>query len=299
MTSNIDKRLIVIAGPTASGKTALSLTLAAHFSAEIFSADARQFYRKMDIGTAKPSKAELAQVTHHFIDTHDVTEDYSAGQYAEDLNIALNNYFKENDTAILVGGSGFYIKAALEGLDDLPRITPEIRAGYNEVFHKEGIKGLQERLATADPSYYKAVDINNRQRVQRALEAIEMTGIPFSKQRTGKMTTMPWKVESFWINLERDILYERINQRVDEMIEAGLLDEVKSLLPYRQYNALQTVGYKEVFDYLDGIFDYQTAIEKIKQHTRNYAKRQVTWFKKQDFQYCIEESHIKNILRHL
>jgi tRNA dimethylallyltransferase len=299
MTPSSNKHVIVIAGPTASGKTALSLDLATHLNAEIFSADARQFYRGMNIGTAKPTAEELSLVKHHFINTHEVTEEYSAGQYALDLNESMKAYFKEKDIAILIGGSGFYIKAAIEGLDDLPGISQEIRSYYNNLFENEGIKALQASLLKLDPDYYHKVDTNNRQRVQRALEAIEMVGLPFSAQQKGEKTTMPWSVKRFWINLDREKLYERINQRVDQMVMAGLVNEVKSLLPYRNHNALQTVGYKEIFDYLDGTCSYETAIEKIKQHTRNYAKRQVTWFKNQGFEYCLEETHIKNLLRHL
>lgn len=299
MTPSSNKHVIVIAGPTASGKTALSLDLATHLNAEIFSADARQFYRGMNIGTAKPTAEELSLVKHHFINTHEVTEEYSAGQYALDLNESMKAYFKEKDIAILIGGSGFYIKAAIEGLDDLPGISQEIRSYYNTLFENEGIKALQASLLKLDPDYYHKVDTNNRQRVQRALEAIEMVGLPFSAQQKGEKTTMPWSVKRFWINLDREKLYERINQRVDKMVMAGLVNEVKSLLPYRNHNALQTVGYKEIFDYLDGTCSYETAIEKIKQHTRNYAKRQVTWFKNQGFEYCLEETHIKNLLRHL
>jgi tRNA dimethylallyltransferase len=291
--------LIVIAGPTASGKTELSLSLAEHLGAEIFSADARQFYRGMDIGTAKPKQAEQARVPHHFIDILEPNEEYSAGRYAEDLQTALTTYFKQKSTAIVVGGSGFYIKAATEGLDALPRADEALRAKWNAIYTAEGLDGLQERLKQADPAYFEEVDIQNRQRVQRALEAIEISGKPFSALRKGEQEALPWKTTFVVVEWEREALYDRINARVDQMMAAGLMEEAKALYPLREHNALQTVGYKELFDYLDGVYTEDEAIAKIKQHTRNYAKRQMTWFRKQPVDIHLKEASFKSLLRQL
>ncbi len=292
-------QLIVIAGPTASGKTALSIDLAKYLDAEIFSADARQFFRGMDIGTAKATAAEQAEVTHHFIDILDPEEAYSAGQYAEDLQDALKAYFQHKETAIVVGGSGFYIKAAVEGLDELPKAEASIRAKWNARYEEEGIEALQERLQKVDPAYYKEVDIHNRQRVQRALEAFDATGRPFSELRKGKQQRLPWEVKLIVVEWEREHLYARINERVDHMMDEGLLEEAKALLPLRACNALQTVGYKELFAYFDGTCSLDEAVAKVKQHTRNYAKRQVTWFKKQPANIRLKEASFKSLLRQL
>jgi tRNA dimethylallyltransferase len=274
--------LIAIAGPTASGKTALSIRLAKVLGAEIISADARQFYRGMHIGTAKPTSAEMDGIPHHFIDILDPGEAYAAGQFEQDVLAFLQGYFERHDVAILVGGSGLYLNAVTDGFDQLPSTPQALREQFDQVAEHEGLEGLQRRLKEADPDYYDTVDLQNRQRVQRALEAITVTGKPFSELRKGNLDTRPFTVHKLLLWPDREALYQRINRRVDQMVKNGLFDEVKKLLPYRACNALQTVGYKEIFDYLDGTYSLDEAIDKVKQHTRNYAKRQYTWFRKQE-----------------
>jgi tRNA dimethylallyltransferase len=274
------KTLIVIAGPTAVGKTALAIELARHYQTEIVSADSRQYYREMAIGTAKPTEAELAQAKHHFVNSHSVTDSYNVGDFEQDGLKVIDELFKTHDKAILVGGSGLYIKAICEGFDDLPPVDVDVRNELNGLFVEKGIAYLQEQLKTVDPIYYEQVDENNPQRIIRALEVIKTSGKPFSSFHTANVKQRPFKTVKIALNLPRELLYQRINLRVDAMIREGLIDEVKGLLPYREYNALNTVGYSELFDYLDGITDLETAIGLIKQNTRRFAKRQLTWFNK-------------------
>lgn len=291
--------LIVISGPTASGKTSLSLHLAKHFNAEIISADARQFYRGMNIGTAKASTEEQSAVRHHFIDNLDPNENYSAGQFEDEVIKFLSSYFKESETAILVGGSGLYINAVTQGFDDLPRAREEIRTNWNEAFEAKGLAHLQERLKEVDPDYFAEVDLNNRMRLQRALESFDETGIPFSKQRKGKPKKRNFSIHHIAIVPPREELYDRINKRVDQMMSKGLESEVKGLLKWKNQNALQTVGYKEIFDYLSGEMSLEEAVLKIKQHSRNYAKRQYTWLRKQEQYGVFTSNDPEPVIRHL
>ena len=291
--------LIVIAGPTASGKTDLSIKLAAAYNAEILSADARQFYRQMDIGTAKPTSEQLAKIPHHFIDILEPSENYNAGLFEKEGMSFLESYFKTKDTCILVGGSGMYINAIIEGFDDLPSTSAEVRERFNTLFDKHGIEHLQTLLKKVDPEYYNEVDLHNRQRVQRALEAIEMSGKPFSKLRTKQKQKRPFDIHKVVINPPRELLYQRINKRVDAMLEEGLLEEVNSLVSLKDQNALKTVGYHEIFDFLEGKRSIAEAVDKIKQHTRNYAKRQNTWFKKQSDYASFLSNEFDPIKRHL
>jgi tRNA dimethylallyltransferase len=291
--------LIVIAGPTASGKTDLSIKLAEAYNAEIISADARQFYRKMDIGTAKPEPHQLAQVKHHFIDILEPNEDYNAGKFEDEGLQFLTEYFKRKENCIMVGGSGMYLNAITEGFDDLPSTPVAIREKYNQLFTQQGIEHLQQLLKKADPDYYEEVDLNNKQRVQRALEAIEVSGSAFSKLRTKQSQQRPFSIFKVLLNPPREDLYKRINHRVDTMLESGLLAEVKSLYNFKSCNALKTVGYQELFDFLDGKRSFDEAVDKIKQHTRNYAKRQNTWFKKQDGYSTFQSNEFDAIKRHL
>jgi tRNA dimethylallyltransferase len=279
MTDNT-KTLIVITGPTASGKTALGIELAQRLGTEIISADSRQFYREMAIGTAKPTPHELAQVNHHFINSHSITDSFNVGDFEQQGLALLSQLFKTRDKVIMVGGSGLYIKAICEGFDQLPDADPAIRERLNAELSEKGIAHLQEKLKLADPRYYAEVDNNNPQRIIRALEVFESSGQPFSSYRKADLRKRPFNIVKFGLLWPRDVLYERINQRVDMMIEQGLIDEVTSLLPYRHLNALNTVGYSEIFDYLDGQTDLPTAIARIKQNTRRFAKRQMTWFNK-------------------
>ncbi len=293
------KTLIVIAGPTAVGKTALAIELAKHYHTDIVSADSRQFYREMSIGTAKPTVEELAQAKHHFVSSHSVTEDYNVGDFEQQGLQTLEQIFADHDTAILAGGSGLYIKAICEGFDDLPSTNKFIRAELNTTLEEQGLGFLQEELKTADPVYYAQVDINNPHRVIRALEVIRETGKPFSSFRTANVRRRSFNIIKIGLNLPRELLYDRINQRVDLMITQGLLEEVTGLLPYRGYNALNTVGYSEIFDYLDGTLDLPTAIALIKQNTRRFAKRQLTWFNRdKDFAW-FEPTQLNKIIHHI
>ncbi|HTK19423.1 MAG TPA: tRNA (adenosine(37)-N6)-dimethylallyltransferase MiaA [Mucilaginibacter sp.] len=274
------KKLIVIAGPTAVGKTAAAIKLAQQLKTEIISADSRQFYREMSIGTAKPDAAELAQAKHHFIDSHSITENFTVGNFEKEALQLLDELFKTCDKVIMVGGSGLFIQAVTQGFDDLPTADPEIREELNRELAKNGIERLQQKLKEADLNYYNQVDLNNPQRLIRALEVFEATGKPFSSYRKATINTRPFESIKIVLDLPREELYNRINQRVDMMVEQGLIEEVRSLLPYRHLNALNTVGYTELFDHFDGKTDLLTAIDLIKQSTRRFAKRQLTWFRK-------------------
>jgi len=293
------KTLIVIAGPTAVGKTALAIEVAKHYHTEIVSADSRQFYREMSIGTAKPTDDELAQAKHWFVNSHTVTEDYNVGDFEQQGLQALEQIFTNHDLAILVGGSGLYIKAICEGFDDLPSTNKFIRAELNTTLQEQGLSFLQEELKAADPVYYAQVDINNPHRVIRALEVIRETGKPFSSFRTSAVRHRSFNIVKIALNMPREILYDRINQRVDAMMKQGLLEEVTSLLPYRGYNALNTVGYSEIFDYLDGQSDLPTAIALIKQNTRRFAKRQITWFNRDKEFVWFEPSDMSAVITHI
>ncbi|GAA4921814.1 tRNA (adenosine(37)-N6)-dimethylallyltransferase MiaA [Mucilaginibacter defluvii] len=274
------KTLIVVAGPTAVGKTAAAIQLARHYNTVVVSADSRQFFREMTIGTAKPDADELAAVKHYFINSHSVTNDFNVGDYEKQALQLLDELFKIHDVVILAGGSGLYIKAVCEGFDELPVADPSVREKLNQELAEHGINHLQEKLKTADPDYYNEVDLSNPQRVIRALEVFETTGKPFSSYRTTNINKRPFNIIKIVLDMPREQLYERINRRVDVMVEQGLVEEVRSLLPYRHLNALNTVGYSELFDYVDGKTDLQTAIDLIKQNTRRFAKRQLTWFRR-------------------
>ena len=276
----LPKTLIVIAGPTASGKTAAAIALAQHFNTAVVSADSRQFFREMSIGTAKPTETELAAAPHYFINSHSVTESFSVGDFERQCLDLLDDLFKKHDVVILAGGSGLYIKAITEGFDDLPTADTAIRDKLNAELAQNGIKSLQERLKSADPAYYSEVDINNPQRVIRALEVYESTGKPISSYRVANLNKRPFNIIKLGLDMPREKLYGRINQRVDNMVQDGLVDEVRSLIPYRHLNALNTVGYSELFDHFDGNTMLEAAIAAIKQNTRRFAKRQLTWFRK-------------------
>lgn len=275
-----EKHLIVIAGPTAVGKTAIAIRLAQHFNTDIISADARQFYKEMNIGTAKPTDEQLKLIPHHFINFLSVNDVYNVGQYEKDVLEKLNELFKTHDVVIMTGGAGLFIRAVTEGLDVLPSADPEIRESLQELFETQGIEALQIKLEDVDPEYYKKVDIQNPVRLIRALEVFYATGKPISTFHIRETPERPFKSIKICLEIERETLYNIINNRVDKMIDNGLLKEAENLFPLRHLNALQTVGYSEFFDYLENTTDLKTAIEKIKQNTRNYAKRQMTWFRK-------------------
>ena len=270
------KQLVVIGGPTAGGKTALSIALAKHFNTVILSADSRQFYKEMYIGTAKPSAVEQDGIPHFFIDSHSIHEALTAAKYADQALEVLNDQFQQHDTIILTGGSGMFIDALCKGLDNIPHST-EIREQLTAQWKTNGLSFIQEKLKAVDPDYYDQVDRQNPVRIIRALEAIAITGKPFSTLRKSFGTTRPFAVHYIIITHNREVLYSRIDQRVDRMMENGLLAEAETLLPFRNLNALNTVGYTELFEYFDGTISLEEAIGKIKQNTRNYAKRQITW----------------------
>ncbi|WPV00244.1 tRNA (adenosine(37)-N6)-dimethylallyltransferase MiaA [Mucilaginibacter sp. cycad4] len=272
--------LIVVAGPTAVGKTAAAIKLAQHFNTAVASADSRQFFREMSIGTAKPDAEELAAAQHYFINSHSITESFSVGDFEKQGLTLLNELFKTHDKVILAGGSGLYIKAICEGFDDLPVADIAVRDKLNRQLEEEGITPLQEKLKQADPDYYAQVDINNPQRIIRALEVFETTGKPFSSYRNATINKRPFNIIKLALDMQRANLYDRINLRVDLMVKQGLIDEVKSLLPFRDLNALNTVGYSELFDCFDGKITLDEALLLIKQNTRRFAKRQLTWFRK-------------------
>jgi tRNA dimethylallyltransferase len=278
----MQKTLIVIVGPTAIGKTALAIQLAQHFATEIISADSRQFFREMEIGTAKPSAEELAAAPHHFINSHSINTLFSTGDFEVQALERIEALFTTHDTLIMVGGSGLYIDALCNGLDALPDTDLNIREQLNQQLANEGIEAIKRQLAEYDPEYYQKVDQANPQRMIRGLEFFLSTGTKLSAHLTNNKKIRPFKIIKIGLNMDRSALYERINLRVDQMMSAGLLDEVKSLTAYRKYNALNTVGYSELFAYLDGEMTLAEAVDKIKQNTRRFAKRQLTWFRRDD-----------------
>ncbi|MEM6965328.1 MAG: tRNA (adenosine(37)-N6)-dimethylallyltransferase MiaA [Bacteroidota bacterium] len=274
------KFLIVIGGATATGKTALAIRLAQHFGAEILSCDSRQFYRELTIGTAKPTPAELAAAPHHFINSLSVTEDYSVGDFERDAIVLLQNLFEKNNMAIMVGGSGLFIRAVCEGLDEYPAIPPAVKAEIQDLYQREGLTGLQAAIRATDPDYYQKVDLKNPVRLIRALNVIKTSGLPFSSFQNQKKKKRNFTPIYIHLTTERAILYDRINRRVDQMIEAGLLDEARPLVSLKEKNALRTVGYQELMDFFEGKITLEKAVELIKRNSRRYAKRQMTWFRK-------------------
>ena len=275
-----EKSLVVVVGPTAVGKTSLAIRLAQHYGTSIVSADSRQFYRQLTIGTAKPSTEERRQAPHYFIDSHSIEETYSAGDFEREALALLEELFKTQDVVIVVGGSGLFIQALCEGLDELPTAPKPIRDALNHRLVQDGLGPLQDYLKKIDPQGYEQLDVENPQRVIRALEVFESSGRPMSSFLKAERAKRPFKCITVGINRPREELYELINNRVDVMMDKGLLAEVEQLLPYRSKPALLTVGYKELFSYLDGDLSLVEAVAKIKQNSRRYAKRQITWFKK-------------------
>lgn len=275
------KNLIIIQGTTASGKTSLAIDLAKHFSCPIISADARQFYKEMSIGTAKPSPLELNAATHFLIDTHSIHKDFTVAQYEQEASALLKELFTQNDHVVLVGGSGLFIDALIFGLDDLPT-NKDVQDRLQEALSVHGLPFLLNQLKITDPICYDTIDKANSRRVLRALEVIELTGEKYSALKTGQRKNNDFNTFRFTIEWQRDLLYKRIEDRVDLMLQAGLLDEAKQLVPFKHLKALNTVGYSELFDFFDGLTSYEKSVELIKQHTRNYAKRQLTWLRRYD-----------------
>jgi tRNA dimethylallyltransferase len=276
------KYLVVIAGPTGVGKTALAVQLAKHFHTKILSADSRQFYKEISIGTAKPTQEERATAEHFFIDSLSIHDNYSIGDFEKDAMKILDELFRDHNIVFVVGGSGLYINALLYGVDEFEDVTEETKKEVRENYETNGITWLQEQLKERDPSYYGSVDRNNPQRMMRALEVCMQTGKPYSSFLGKNKTERSFEPIKILINLPREELYDRINKRVENMISSGLIEEAKKVFPHKNLNALNTVGYKELFDHFEGKITLEQAIDLIKQKTRNYAKRQLTWFKNQD-----------------
>jgi len=278
--------LLALAGPTAVGKTALSVALAQQLDTEILSADSRQFFRELSIGTAKPAPEEMQGVPHHFIDSHSITQEYSAGRFAADALDVLAELFQRLPVVILTGGSGLYLQAVTDGLDELPAVDPSVRQGLQQELQTLGLPALVAELAATDPVAHGRIDLQNHQRVLRALEITRGTGQPFSSFHTGPeaaaatAAVRPFRVVKVALSRPREELYQRINQRVEAMLAAGLLAEVESLVPFRHHQALQTVGYQELFGYLAGEYDYAEAVRLLQRNTRHYAKRQLTWLRR-------------------
>lgn len=293
------KSLIVLIGPTAIGKTSLSIALAKELNCPILSADSRQIFKEMNIGTAKPGKEEMQGVPHYFIDSHSIMEEYNVGKFELDAIDLLEKLFKKNKVILMVGGSGLYIDAVCKGFDKLPEADSWIREKIGSIYESKGMEGLQELLKELDPVYYAKVDLKNKHRVSRAIEVCLSAEKPYSSLREGKTKERNFDIIKIGLNTSREVLYSRINQRVDEMLEQGLLDEVKSLRNYKKLNALQTVGYKELFDLLDGKTDLLSAVELIKKNTRNFAKRQLTWFRKDTEIKWFESNELDKIKKYL
>jgi tRNA dimethylallyltransferase len=274
--------LIIIVGPTAVGKTDFCVQLAKKLNAEVISCDSRQLYKEMQIGTAKPTSEEMAGVVHHFIDSHSIQQLYSAGDYEREVEALLQNYFKTKAVAIMSGGTGLFVRAVTDGLDEMPAAPVALREQLMSRLDNEGLAVLQQELKSLDPLGFEKMDIQNPQRVVRALEVCISTGKPFSFFKQGDKKEHPYRIIKIGLERPREELYARINRRVDLMLEAGLVEEVKSLAAFEEHNALQTVGYKEVFGFLKNEYSYDQMVELLKRNTRRYAKRQMTWFKNQD-----------------
>ena len=274
------KILLTVVGPTAIGKTSLAIDLALHFGTEIISCDSRQFFKEMSIGTAVPSSEELAQVKHHFIQHKSIFDTYSVGDFERDAITLLKELFKQHNVVIMVGGSGLYADTVVYGLDDFPKVSPEIRNELNELYQKQGITYLQTRLKDLDPIQYTQMDVQNPQRMMRALEVCIASAKPYSSFLNKKETLRDFTNITIGLTAEREVVYNRINERVELMLENGLLIEAQTLFPHKKLNALQTVGYRELFNFFEGKTSLDFAIEEIKKNTRRFAKRQYTWFHK-------------------
>ena len=290
-----NKKVVFIVGPTAVGKTALSIKLAKHFNTEIISCDSRQFYKELLIGTAPPDKNELKKIKHHFIHNLSITNNYNVGKFEADALLIIEELHQKNDILIAVGGSGLYVDAICKGFDKLPKISSKNRENINYNYNKLGLEWLQEEVQMIDPKFYENCEKNNPQRLLRALEVYKETGKTFSSFKTNKHKERPFEIIKIGLNIDREKLYSRINKRVDKMINDGLLEEAISLEKHRNLNALQTVGYKEIFSFLNNETTLENAIEQIKQNTRRFAKRQLTWFRKNKNIKWFEPQEIEKI----
>jgi tRNA dimethylallyltransferase len=291
--------LVVIAGPTAVGKTALAIALAKKFQTEIISADSRQFFRELTIGTAKPTEKELLEVKHHFINSLSIKQNYDAAQFGRDALATIHDLFKKHEVVILCGGSGLYIRAVTEGFDDIPEVPDEIRESLKDEFAKHGIVWLQNKMKELDPEFLETIDQQNPQRLMRALEVRIGTGASISTFRKNEKIRHDFQIVKIGLELPREKLYERIDRRMEMMIANGLFDEAKAVYPYKNHNALQTVGYQEIFDFIDGHYDRDEAIRLLKRNSRRYAKRQLTWFKRDDEIRWFDAENLEPIIQYV
>ena len=295
--SDKNKTLIVIAGPTASGKTAFAIKVAKALDTVILSADSRQFYKEMSIGTAAPNAEELRQAKHYFVHHISIEDKYDVADYERDAIQLLDELFKTHDTVVMTGGSGLFIDAVCNGIDAMPDVEPEIREKVQKLFDEGGLKAIQDEVQRLDPDYYAIVDQQNPRRLQRALEICYQTGKPFSSFRSGNTVKRDFDIKKYALLWDRQQLIERIDKRVDMMMEQGLLNEAKALYPKRDLNALNTVGYKELFAYFDGSCSLKEAVEQIKIHTRQYAKRQMTWLRKDTSYQWVTTDDLEEVIR--
>ncbi len=293
------KTLVVLTGPTGIGKSAIAINIARHFNTEIVSSDSRQIFKELKIGTAVPSPKELAAVKHHFIHSHSITENYNASRYETEALQLLETLFAKKDIVLLVGGSMLYIDAICKGIDTMPDVDPEIRTALKTQFEKEGLESLRLQLKKQDPEYYKTVDLKNPARIIHALEICLMTGKPYSSFRSSPNKKRPFSIIKIGLNTDRQILHDRINKRVDLMMEAGLEAEAKSVYPQKQLNALNTVGYRELFSFFDGEISKEKAVELIKRNSRRYARKQLTWFRKDEKMNWFEPDQTKEIIEYI
>lgn len=295
----MQKTLVVLTGPTGIGKTSAGIEIARHFATEIVSCDSRQIYKELNIGTAVPTPDELATIPHHFIQSHSVEENYNASRYENEALQLLEVLFNKHDLVLMVGGSMLYVDAVCKGIDEMPDADPEIRAALKQRLETEGLESLRFQLKKLDPEYYETVDLKNPNRIIHALEISLMTGKPYSSFRTNPAKTRSFNIIKIGLNCDRELLHRRINQRVDQMIDAGLVEEAKSIYPKKHLNALNTVGYRELFDWLDGTITRDKAIELIKRNSRRYARKQLTWFRRDESVQWFEPTQTQEIISYI
>ena len=293
------QKLVVIVGPTAVGKTALAIALAQHFETEIISADSRQIFKELTIGTAKPDQDQLASVRHHFINSHSIQDDFDAARFGREALTSIHELFQNHDVVVMCGGSGLYVKAVCEGFDEIPDIPEEVRAELVSHYNKAGIAWLQDRMKDLDPKLFATIDQQNPQRLMRALEVKIGTGLSISEFRKNAKLEHPFQIIKIGLELDREVLYHRIDTRMDSMVEQGLFTEARALYPFRPHNALQTVGYQEIFDFIDGHVDRAEAIRLLKRNSRRYAKRQLTWFKRDPEIRWFKPDQLEEIVAHI
>ncbi|NLR91267.1 tRNA (adenosine(37)-N6)-dimethylallyltransferase MiaA [Flammeovirga agarivorans] len=294
--SDKENVLVVVVGPTAVGKTDFCVQLAKSLETEVVYADSRQFFKEIQIGTARPTIEEMQGVPHHFVGHLSIDEEYSFGHYEKDALALLEQLFQHHKYVILSGGSGMYVDAVCKGIDPMPTSDPAIRNAYNKKYEEEGLEPLLKELKEKDPEYYDKVDRANYQRVIRSLEVMAITGEPYSSQRSTYTAKRPFKIIKIGLDRDRQELYDRINLRMDLMLDNGLVEEVKSMLPHKDKNALQTVGYKEIFDHWDGKHDWDKAVELLKRNSRRYAKKQLSWFRRDENTFWVHPDQLKETI---